>query len=51
MLDLGCGTGLELEEYFKICPTAAVTAMDLSAGMLGAMAAKFPDKNITAVRG
>ena len=43
VLDLGCGTGLELEKYYKICPTARVTGIDLSAGMLDALKSKFPD--------
>ena len=51
ILDLGCGTGLELEEYFALNPTAHVTGIDLSAGMLQAMKAKFPDKNLTLVCG
>ena len=34
LLDLGCGTGLELEEYLRRNPTARVTGIDLSRGML-----------------
>lgn len=34
VLDLGCGTGLELEEYFKLNPQANVTGIDLASGML-----------------
>ena len=30
VLDLGCGTGLELEEYFRLNPEADVTGIDLS---------------------
>lgn len=51
ILDLGCGTGLELEEYYKICPSARVTGIDLSEGMLSALQNKFTDKNITLVKG
>ena len=29
VLDLGCGTGLELEEYFSINPQARITGIDL----------------------
>ena len=29
-LDLGCGTGLELEEYYLLNPSAKVTALDYS---------------------
>lgn len=34
LLDLGCGTGLELDEIFKINPTVKVTGIDLSNDML-----------------
>lgn len=34
VLDLGCGTGLELERLFRCFPHAEVTGYDLSAGML-----------------
>ncbi len=51
ILDLGCGTGLELEEYFPLNPTACVTGIDLSAGMLKALKAKFPKKNLTLLCG
>lgn len=34
LLDLGCGTGLELDAYFKSVPTAHVTGIDLAPGML-----------------
>ena len=51
ILDLGCGTGLELEEYFKLCPSARVTGIDLAPGMLRAMQEKFKDKQVTAILG
>lgn len=51
VLDLGCGTGLELEEYFRLNPEAEVTGIDLSDAMLGALEAKFPDQKLTLVRG
>ena len=50
VLDLGCGTGLELEEYFALNPDAAVTGIDLSEAMLNALRAKFPEKNLTLIR-
>ena len=50
VLDLGCGTGLELEEYFALNPGADVTGIDLSEAMLDALKAKFPGKNLTLVR-
>lgn len=49
ILDLGCGTGLELERYFPLNPTAHVTGIDLSKGMLEALKAKFPDKDLTLI--
>ena len=49
VLDLGCGTGLELEYYFALNPTARVTGIDLSQGMLDALSAKFEGKDITLV--
>lgn len=47
ILDLGCGTGLELEFYFKLNPSANITGIDLAPGMLAALRAKFPDKQLT----
>ena len=51
VLDLGCGTGLELEFYFGRNPTARITGIDLSAGMLEALGVKFPDKDLTLIQG
>ena len=51
ILDLGCGTGLELEAYYALGGTAHVTGIDLSEGMLDALRAKFPDKALTLLRG
>ena len=51
ILDLGCGTGLELEYLFANQPDAAVTGIDLSAGMLSALRGKFPDKNLRLIQG
>lgn len=51
ILDLGCGTGLELEAYFKQNPCAKITGIDLSFGMLSVLQKKFPDKNITLLQG
>ena len=50
VLDLGCGTGLELEEYFTLNPGANVTGVDLSKEMLNALKAKFPGKDLTLIR-
>ena len=49
ILDLGCGTGLELEEYFQLNPSAKVTGIDLSMKMLEALRDKFQGKEITLI--
>ena len=51
VLDLGCGTGLELGYYFETVPTARVTGVDLAPGMLKKLQKKFPDKALTLVLG
>jgi len=47
LLDIGCGTGLELDEIFKKLPGLAVTGVDLSGEMLKKLRGKHPDKNLT----
>lgn len=47
ILDLGCGTGLELEEYLPLNPTARVTGIDLSEGMLNALRKKLSQYDLT----
>ncbi len=51
VLDLGCGTGLELNFYFALNPTAHVTGIDLAEDMLNSLQTKFADKSLTVVRG
>ena len=51
ILDLGCGTGLELDFYFERNPDARVTGIDLAPGMLAALRRKFPDKRLTLIEG
>lgn len=51
VLDLGCGTGLELEYYFKINPSASITGIDLAPDMLKRLKIKFSDKDITLILG
>lgn len=51
ILDLGCGTGLELEFYFELNPSAKITGIDLAPGMLGRLKEKFTDKNIELILG
>ncbi|GMB11009.1 MAG: hypothetical protein NkDv07_0978 [Candidatus Improbicoccus devescovinae] len=51
LLDLGCGTGLELDEIFKINPDVYVTGIDLTQTMLDKLAEKHPDKNLNLICG
>lgn len=51
ILDLGCGTGLELEEYFALNPSANIMGIDLSSGMLTALKNKYPDKTMDLICG
>lgn len=51
LLDLGCGTGLELESIFARFPALRVTGVDLTAAMLDRLRAKFPDRELTLIRG
>lgn len=46
LLDLGCGTGLELDFIFEKLPHLSVTGIDLSPEMLSALSKKHPDKDI-----
>jgi tRNA (cmo5U34)-methyltransferase len=40
ILDLGCGTGLELDEIFKVNPEAQVTGIDLAGKLLEKLRSK-----------
>ena len=51
ILDLGCGTGLELTYYLAENPSARITGIDLSRGMLNALQEKFRDRNINLICG
>ena len=44
VLDLGCGTGLELEANFRLNPHAQITGIDLSAAILQALRENSPTK-------
>lgn len=46
ILDLGCGTGLELKYYFARVPDAHVTGIDLSKGMLAQLRRNFPERRL-----
>ncbi len=51
VLDLGCGTGLELAYYFALNPGASVVGIDLSPAMLAALRRKFSDRKIELICG
>lgn len=51
LLDLGCGTGLELEGIFARFPSLNVSGIDLSGPMLSRIREKFPDKEICLIAG
>ncbi len=51
ILDLGCGTGLELVEYLTLNPSASITGIDLSEGMLSALKDKFPGRTLNLICG
>ena len=51
ILDLGCGTGLELNWYYHRNPTAKVTGIDLSQGMLNTLREKFLGRDLTLICG
>lgn len=49
ILDLGCGTGLELDEIWKRNPEIAVTGVDLCQTMIDKLQDKHGDKALTTV--
>ncbi|MBQ8359968.1 MAG: class I SAM-dependent methyltransferase [Oscillospiraceae bacterium] len=49
ILDLGCGTGLEMDWYFRNNPSAKVTGIDLSKGMLATFKGKYADKDLNLI--
>jgi len=51
ILDLGCGTGLELDEIFKRFPNVSVVGIDLTKEMLDKLRQKHFDKNIKLICG
>ena len=50
LLDLGCGTGLELEEIFRIHPDIKVIGIDLTQPMLDKLSEKYRSKNVMIIR-
>lgn len=51
LLDLGCGTGLELDGIFKRLPDISVTGIDLTKEMLEKLSEKYPDKYLILIQG
>ncbi|MBR3503085.1 MAG: class I SAM-dependent methyltransferase [Clostridia bacterium] len=51
LLDLGCGTGLELDFIFPRFPDLAVTGVDLTRAMLDELRRKHPDKVLNLICG
>ena len=51
ILDLGCGTGLELDAFFALNPEAKVTGIDLAEGMLNTLKQKYSDKDLNLILG
>ena len=50
LLDLGCGTGLELDRLFPIMPDLRVTGVDMSDKMLEKLREKYPDKEMNLIQ-
>lgn len=51
LLDLGCGTGLELDEILKVMPDLEITGIDLTQAMLDKLKLKHPHKSIHLICG
>lgn len=51
LLDLGCGTGLELEKIFQRFPGLAVTGIDLTQAMLDRLKQKYSDQSLELICG
>lgn len=50
LLDIGCGTGLELASIYKRFPNVLVTGIDLSASMLSKLRSNYAGKSITLIQ-
>jgi len=51
LLDIGCGTGLELDAIFMKLPELRVTGIDLSQDMLDRLRGKHPGRALTLIQG
>ena len=50
LLDIGCGTGLELASLYRRFPSLQVTGIDLSETMLGQLRASYPDRDLRLIQ-
>ena len=51
LLDIGCGTGLELDEIFRLHPNLAVTGIDFEQAMLDRLLEKHGHRNLRCIQG
>jgi len=51
LLDLGCGTGLELDYIFRRLPDISVTGIDITPEMLSRLKRKHGDKKLKLIEG
>ena len=51
LLDLGCGTGLELDELFPLMPDLQVTGVDMADKMLDILRKKHAGRAMTLIQG
>ncbi len=51
LLDLGCGTGLELDEILTQMPNIKITGIDLTQAMLDKLKEKYPNQSINLICG
>lgn len=51
LLDLGCGTGLELDAIFRRLPELKVTGVDMTRSMLDKLQEKHPEKSLNLICG
>ncbi len=51
LLDIGCGTGLELDEIYRLHPSISVTGIDLEQAMLDLLKKKHGSKKLSVICG
>lgn len=51
LLDLGCGTGLELAEVFRLVPNIKLTGIDLTSAMLEKLRQKYEGRDMKLICG